>query len=152
MYAAAGELREIDRAAVHELEPLVRRDVLRAPVAHGPATRSSSRGPCTRKREAMRLGERAAVHRAEVVGDRDGVARAGGQRLRGSQTDRDRVAPLEPPATAGSTRRIVVGSTLRSSDPATGRSNVTVISAVGMASPVGVVRVTRSGEGLCACA
>src|SRR4029079_13759577 len=38
-----------------------------------------------------------------------------------------------------------------SSDPATGRSKVTLISAVGMASPVGVDRMTRRGDGLCAC-
>src|SRR5688500_10930187 len=56
------------------------------------------------------------------------------------------------PRTAGSIRKIDAGSTLRSSEPATGRSNVTLISAVGTASPAGVVRVTRSGAGFCACA
>src|SRR5687768_14507341 len=54
------------------------------------------------------------------------------------------------PPTAGSMRKIDAGSTLRSSEPATGRSNVTLISAVGTASPAGVVRVTRSGARFCA--
>src|SRR5687768_7604414 len=49
------------------------------------------------------------------------------------------------PRTAGSMRKMDVASTVRSSDPATGRSNVTLISAVGIASPEGVVRVTRNG-------
>src|SRR5262249_8517526 len=49
------------------------------------------------------------------------------------------------PAMAGSTRRMVVGSTTRSSDPATGRSNVTAICARGFASPLGNDRVTRGG-------
>src|SRR5512143_2536316 len=49
------------------------------------------------------------------------------------------------PAIVGSTRRTVAGSTMRSSDPATGRSKVTVICASGLASRVGPARMTRSG-------
>ncbi|HEY5418373.1 MAG TPA: hypothetical protein VIK41_26235, partial [Gemmatimonadaceae bacterium] len=48
-------------------------------------------------------------------------------------------------------RKIAAASTVRSNDPATGRSNVTVISAVGTAFPVGLERMTRSGDGLWAC-
>src|ERR1043166_7207459 len=56
------------------------------------------------------------------------------------------------PATAGSTVRIVLGSTVRSSEPATGLSKVTEISVVGAARAIGMVRITRNGlfDGDCA--
>src|SRR5690242_15375395 len=54
------------------------------------------------------------------------------------------------PRTAGSTRRIVVGSMDRSSEPATGLSKVTLICWSGPASAVGVTRTMRSGPD-CAC-
>jgi hypothetical protein len=49
------------------------------------------------------------------------------------------------PGIAGCTERTVAGSTVRSSDPATGRSKVTVIAGSGPASPTGVVRMIRRG-------
>ena len=49
------------------------------------------------------------------------------------------------PATAGAIVKIRLGSTLASSDPATGRSNVTETTAVAAARSLGVTRRTRSG-------
>src|SRR3989442_8733327 len=49
------------------------------------------------------------------------------------------------PFTAGAIVKIACGSTVRSSEPATGRSNVTVTTLVGAASSAGAVRRTFSG-------
>ena len=53
----------------------------------------------------------------------------------------------QAPATSGSSASTVFGSTVRSSDPATGRSKVTVTAEAGSAEPAGVARMTRSGGG-----
>jgi len=49
------------------------------------------------------------------------------------------------PGRLGATVMIGLGSTVRSSEPATGRSNVTAIGLVGGAPSAGTVRSTRSG-------
>src|SRR4051812_34384771 len=54
------------------------------------------------------------------------------------------------PGIDGSTVRMLDASMLRSSDPATGRSKVTLISASGDVLPTGAKRMTRSGAGVCA--
>jgi hypothetical protein len=48
------------------------------------------------------------------------------------------------PSTAGSIRKIALGSTASSTIPITGRSNVTSTAVVGSASPIGTTRRTLS--------
>ena len=117
------ELREVDRPAVDEVEPLVRSDVPGALLAVHRATEEEPR-PLDAEGESMWLGESAPVHGAEAVRDGHRVACAGGERLGRPQADGDRVAPLESPAHRGldaEDRRRIDGAVERPGDGAVER-------------------------------
>src|SRR5881398_1809399 len=94
---------DLDRRAVHQLEPSRRCDEFgMAVAAHGRA-REEAR-PANAERKAIRRFEPAAIHRRERVRDGDGVLDVRSERGGGGEADRHRIPPLEPALHGGGDR------------------------------------------------